>query len=173
MPIELDSLRHALTAATYTAIRRTSEPRFFETERGFQGAFYSSLRAELDRLGLITGGAILEMEYQKSAVHGLSQRPDIIFHIPTEHSISSSVAENNYAVWALKRLATIAEAQDDFEKLDQIFRELQYPIGFFINVASADNMRSHYRGAYGNRLSAVATNLMESQVNQKWSHPST
>lgn len=54
----------------------------------------------------MTNGAILEMEYQKSSRHGLGQRPDIVFHIPAEHS-RESVQANNFAVWALPHRSVI------------------------------------------------------------------
>lgn len=151
-------MREQLIAATESAIRAIDAPRFFKTERGFHGRFYCALQTELDRVGLIADGAILEMEYQKSARHGLGQRPDIIFHIPTEHSIVGVVA-NNFAVWALKRHATDIEAIEDFKKLDQMFDTLRYPLGFFVNIDSTQPMLEHYAGQHRNRLVAVAASL--------------
>src|SRR5438046_22571 len=109
-------MRELLISATEAAIRSVDAVRFFQTARGFHGRFYCALQGQLDRLGLMSGGAILEMEYQKSARHGLGQRPDIIFHIPAEHS-QAAVQANNFAVWALKRRASSADAHDDFVKL--------------------------------------------------------
>ena len=160
-------MREALIAATEAAIRSVDAARFFQTERGFHGRFYCPLQAELDRVGLIAGGAILEMEYQKSARHGLGQRPDIVFHIPAEHS-DAGVRANNFAVWALKRRATTIEARDDFDKLDQMFDALEYPLGFFVNIDATDPMREHYTGIYRPRLVAVAAQLVGSQVNVHW-----
>jgi len=160
-------MREALIAATETAIRSVDAARFFQTERGFHGRFYCALQAELDRAGLMANGAILEMEYQKSARHGLGQRPDIIFHIPTEHS-GVGVRANNFAVWALKRRATVAEAREDFDKLDQMFDTLRYPLGFFVNIDAVDPMRGHYTGAHRNRLAAVAAQLDGAQINVHW-----
>ncbi|MEX2493215.1 MAG: hypothetical protein WD425_15795 [Nitrospirales bacterium] len=94
-------MREALITATEAAIRAVGAARFFETERGFHGRFYCALQAELDRAGLIANGAILEMEYQKSERHDMVQRPDIVFHIPAEHSGAGARAYN-FAVWALK-----------------------------------------------------------------------
>lgn len=160
-------MREALIVATEVAIRSVDAARFFQTERGFHGRFYCALQAELDRVGLIVNGAILEMEYQKSARHCLGQRPDIIFHIPTEHS-GAGVITNNFAVWALKRRSTIAEARDDFGKLDQMFNALEYPLGFFVNIDATDPMREHYMGIHGTRLVAVAAQLAGAQVNLHW-----
>lgn len=159
-----------LIEATESAIRAVDAERFFQTERGFHGRFYCALQTELDRAGLLSKGAILEMEYQKSARHGLTQRPDIIFHIPVEHS-GAGVAENNYAVWALKRRATPADAQDDFIKLDQMFSFLNYPLGFFVNIDATDPMRQHYSGEYGTSLATVATRLAGGEVSFIWDLP--
>ena len=160
-------MREVLIAATEAAIRAVGAARFFQTERGFHGRFYCALQAELDREGLIANGAILEMEYQKSARHSLGQRPDIIFHIPAEHS-GAGGKENNFAVWALKRRATVAEASDDFGKLDQMFDTLRYPYGFFVNIDATDPMREHYTGAHRTRLAAVAASLDGAQVGVHW-----
>ncbi|MGY0613418.1 hypothetical protein [Luteimonas sp. A501] len=166
-------MREVLVAATEAAIRSVDATRFFRTERGFHGRFYCALQAELDRAGLIADGAILEMEYQKSARHELWQRPDIIFHIPVEHS-HANVKANNFAVWALKRQASVAEARDDFEKLDQMFDTLHYPLGFFVNVDAIDPMREHYKGANRSRLAAVAAvaaSLDGEQIGVHWAQP--
>jgi hypothetical protein len=162
-----NAMRDALVAATEAAIRSVAAARFFKTERGFQGRFYCALQAELDHAGLMVRGAILEMEYQKSVRHGMGQRPDVIFHVPTEHSLSGVMA-NNFAVWALKRRATVAEARDDFEKLDQMFINLDYPHGFFVNIDATDPMRSNYAGVHGTRLSAVAAELAGGEVKTYW-----
>ena len=93
----------AIVSATDQALRTVAVPRFLRTERGFQGRFYCALQEALERLGVLRNGHILEMEYQKSARHGMSQRPDIVLHIPAEDA-GSDVRENNLAVWALKRV---------------------------------------------------------------------
>lgn len=160
-------MRDALIAATEAAIRSVDAARYFRTERGFHGRFYCALQAEIDRHGLLTNGAILEMEYQKSSKHGTKQRPDIVFHIPSEHS-GDDVIAGNFAVWALKRRATTASACDDFVKLDQMFAALRYPLGFFVNIDSTDPMGGHYTGIYRNNLVAVAAHLSGNQVSVHW-----
>lgn len=160
-------MRELLISATEAAIRSVDAARFFKTERGFHGRFYCALQEQLDRAGLIANGAILEMEYQKSARHGLGQRPDIIFHIPTDHSYAA-VQANNFAVWALKRQASAADVRDDFEKLDQMFDTLHYRLGFFVNIAATDSLRKSYKGIHGNRLVAVAASLIGAQVGVHW-----
>lgn len=165
-------MRDILIRATDAAIRAVDAPRYFCTERGFQGRFYCALQAELDGAGLLVDGAILEMEYQKSSAHSMGQRPDIIFHVPVEHSGADRQA-NNYAVWALKRKATTASARDDFDKLNQMFDGLDYPLGFFVNIDTASHFAEHYLGRYRNRLEAVAATLDGAQVITSWAIPSS
>lgn len=162
-------MRDLLIDATEFALRSVNSERFFQTERGFQGCFYAALQERLNKMDLLVDGAILEMEYQKSARHDMGQRPDIIFHIPVEHS-HANVSENNYAVWALKRKATALEAIEDFNKLDQMFNHLHYSIGFFINIDATDPMRHYYTGEYKKQLYSVAVNLGPFMVETKWAH---
>jgi hypothetical protein len=162
-------MRKVLIDITEAAIRAVDAPRFFRTERGFHGRFYCALQEQLDQAGLIANGTILEMEYQKSRRHGLSQRPDIVLHIPAEYS-RASVQENNFAVWALKHRASRAEACADFARLDEMFEVLKYPFGFFLNIDSADPMRQHYSGAYGERLATVAAHLSAGDVRTHWAY---
>jgi hypothetical protein len=160
-------MRQALINATEAAIRAVDAARFFQTERGFHGRFYCALQEQLDQAGLMINGAILEMEYQKSRRHDLTQRPDIVFHIPAEYS-GATVQENNFAVWALKRRASAVKAKSDFDLLDEMFQALHYPLGFFLNIDSVDSMRQHYNGAYGSRLVTVAAQLSDGQVSLHW-----
>ncbi|MES2181534.1 MAG: hypothetical protein V4493_05490 [Pseudomonadota bacterium] len=127
----------------------------------------STKQQQLDKEGLLVDGAILEMEYQKSARHGMGQRPDIIFHIPVEHS-NAVVSANNYAVWALKRRASIEDALADFDKLNQMFNYLHYPIGFFINIDTKDPMQHYYSGEYQKQLFSVAVCLDNSKIETYW-----
>jgi hypothetical protein len=77
-----------IIAATKQAIQQVTHPRFFRTERGYQGRFYCALMALFDAEGLLgDDDRIIEMEYQKGPLrHGMTQRSDIIYHIPTEVS---------------------------------------------------------------------------------------
>ncbi len=160
-------MRDALIKATEAAVRAVDCMRFFQTERGFHGRFYCALQEQLEQVGLLTNGAILEMEYQKSSRHKLTQRPDIVFHIPVEHS-GESVHSNNFAVWALKRRATITEAQSDFRKLDEMFDTLHYPLGFFINIDAADPMLKYYEGTNSDRIIAASVKFIDSKLDVHW-----
>ncbi len=87
------------------------------------------------------------MKYQKTERHGLTQRPNIIFHIPTEHSRAGDEQTSMQSA-ALKHRASVSDAKDDFNKLNQeIFRQLDYPLGFFLNIA--EQIRSHARPLHG------------------------
>jgi hypothetical protein len=153
-------VKEEILAATIDALGAVTEPRFFRTERGYQGRFYCTLQAELDRRGLLGDGVILEMEYQKSARHNLRQRPDIILHVPAEES-GLSVAENNFAVFALKWKASPADAVGDFEKLDAMCDQLRYPLAVFINVASELHYRDLYTGPFPDRLHTFGVSLVD------------
>ena len=158
-----------IITATDAALRRVAEPRFLRTERGFQGQFYCALQRVLKERGLLREGRILEMEYQKSTRHGMSQRPDIVLHVPAEDS-GAGMAENNFAVWALKRRATLAEARDDFVKLDEMFEQLCYPLGIFVNIDARDHFAASYDGRFPERVRAVAVWLDGGAVTS-WGFP--
>ncbi len=141
--------------STISSLSTISVRRFFRSERGYQGALYCRLNDELEKQGLLNEDQILEMEYQKSSKHGMSQRPDIIFHIPVEHS-GARTNENNFAVWALKANASARDAKKDYDKLEEMFRCLDYPLGFFININSEYNHLNTYDGSHGDRLLAFS-----------------
>jgi len=65
-------MNNKILAATDQALHQVDESRFWRTERGFHGRFYCVLQKVLDEEGLLPRGRILEMEYQKSARHGIS-----------------------------------------------------------------------------------------------------
>jgi hypothetical protein len=160
-----------IVAATERALRAVAEPRFWRTERGFQGRFYCALQQVLDSEGLLPDGRILEMEYQKGwCRHGMRQRPDIVLHIPTEES-NAAPYENNFAVWALKRAATLTEASDDFEKLDQMFDRLRYPVGVFVNIAATNHFADAYNGRFPRRLRTVAASRAADRIVTAWGVP--
>jgi hypothetical protein len=145
-------MRNLIIESTRESLAAVSHPRFFRSERGYQGRFYCALQAAFDKRGLLDDGArIIELEYQKGARHGMSQRPDIIYHIPVEVSGKERWA-NNYAVWALKLESSARAALDDFEKLDGMFASLHYPVGFFININSQQDFLEHYPGSFRDRL---------------------
>jgi len=119
------------------AIQKIKEPRFFRTERGYQGALISELRYLLQHTGAQLGNPIVEQEYQKRArEHGLQIRPDIIIHIPYERAVFNSRKEGNFVVIELKLRSSKEAAFNDFEKLERMCEVLGYPIGIFLNIDS-------------------------------------
>lgn len=126
--IFLEHLTNALCAIT--------TPRFYETERGFQGELLVGLQRMIP-VGLLPNQAILEQEYQKRLrVHGLTIRPDIIIHEPFDPSRHLSRRDGNIAVIELKRAATVDRAAADVESLVQMLEILDYPLAIFLNIAS-------------------------------------
>lgn len=108
--------------------------RFFETERGYQGALLGQLS---DRLQLPDYG-IVEQEHQKQALlHGLTIRPDIIVHEPFNSERHGARTEGNVAVVELKLRARPADALADFESLRAMLDVLRYRLGIFVNIDSA------------------------------------
>jgi hypothetical protein len=142
--------------ATIGAIRSVRNARYLATERGYQGAFYCTLRSELERMERLSAERILELEYQKTVGrHGTRQRPDIVFHIPMEIS-GAEEWKNNFAVWALKHSATSARATEDFIKFEHMCHRLCYPLAIFINVSSAETHLDKYRGSFHERVHSFA-----------------
>lgn len=113
---------------------------------------------------------MLEMEYQKSARHGTYQRPDVILYVPAEVR-GADVRENNIAVWALKRRASIQDAADDFGKLNAMFEALRYSLGFFINIDAQHTRISTYAGNYPDRVHAIAARLTAEGVQVRTARP--
>src|SRR5256886_12182198 len=102
----LACLRESLAAIT--------APRFFQTERGYQGALLTQLTGCLQ----LPDYGIVEQEYQKKArLHSLTVRPDIIVHEPFNPDRHGARTEGNVAVVELKLRATPADALADFESL--------------------------------------------------------
>lgn len=121
----LDNIRQSLAAITV--------PRFYDTERGFQG----ELLVQLAKRAVLPDQAIIEQEYQKAAhVHRLTCRPDIIVHEPFEEERHLHRWEGNYAVMELKRKASASNAAEDFESLRDMIQVLKYPLGIFINIGT-------------------------------------
>jgi hypothetical protein len=118
------------------ALENIREPRFFETERGFQGELLAHLRNRLE-FAELPGEPIVEQEYQKTiSFHGLKIRPDIIIHIPFERGRVERRDQGNFVAIELKLRSTESEARDDFAKLQQMWEVLGYPLTIFINIDS-------------------------------------
>lgn len=146
----LDVIRESLVAITH--------PRFYETERGFQGQLVSNLNARLEEIGL--GRAIVEEEYQKVIeLHNLKIRPDVIIHIPFEGSGLENRQQGNFVAFEFKLRATQKDAFEDFEKLEQMKEHLGYPLGIFINIHSSESYLENYTKRTDIELHSFAVNL--------------
>ena len=74
--------KETLLARITTALEAVTAPRFYESERGYQGALLGELKRVIPE-HLLPADTIIEQEYQKRLkTHGLNIRPDIIIHDP-------------------------------------------------------------------------------------------
>ncbi|MFD0999686.1 hypothetical protein ACFQ21_10225 [Ohtaekwangia kribbensis] len=138
-----------------------SHPRFFETERGFQGELNARLAQTLK--GIIPDQHVIEEEYQKRfKAHGIRIRPDIIIHTPFQQNAHESRTEGNFAAIQIKLKAGEKDAKEDFEKLDLMFEKLNYPLGIFINISSNETFYEKYEGKYIERLHCFSVELTKS-----------
>jgi hypothetical protein len=120
------------------ALEAIKEPRFYDTERGYQGELLAELRSRIVFAGL-PGDPVVEQEYQKTLPqHGLTIRPDIIIHIPFDRGVTGSRREGNFVAVELKRRGSKQQVEDAFENLRQIKEVLDYPLTVFVNIDSAD-----------------------------------
>ena len=154
----------ALLAQIRTALESIEHPRFYETERGFQGEFGAQLRSAIPD-HLLPAGSVVEHEYQKRlAMHGVTTRPDIVIHEPFDDARHESRQEGNLAVIELKLNASPRAAMADFKSLVGMMEALSYPMAIFINIAST---RTHAallpEGAKG-RIVCLASSLIEGKV---------
>jgi hypothetical protein len=141
------------------ALRTIKEPRFFDTERGYQGELLAELRNRLGGAGL-PGDPVVEQEYQKTIPHhGLTIRPDIIIHIPFERGVSDSRREGNFVAVELKRRASRRQAWDAFENLRQIKEALNYPLTVFVNVDSVNTHAELCPGSIAAQTVCIAVRL--------------
>ena len=146
-----------------SSLAQISVPRFYHTERGFQGELVSKLNLELDKTG--GGRVVVEQEYQKVIEqHGLRIRPDIIIHTPFEGSDFSNRRQGNYVVLELKLRATQKEAFEDFNKLEQMRESLDYPLGIFVNINAKETFLKDYKKRTDIALFSFAIRLEQDSV---------
>ena len=120
------------------ALESIQEPRFYETERGFQGEFLIQMGKRL-KYAKLPGDPIVEQEYQKTIpLHRLKIRPDIIVHIPFERGKVERRDQGNFVAMELKLRSTENEAREDFASLVQMREVLGYHLTVFINIDSAE-----------------------------------
>lgn len=152
MNVVLDAVRESIRAVT--------QPRFFETERGFQGQLLVELNGRFQCEGMV-----VEQEYQKRMRdHGFIIRPDIIAHVPYNPDRHRSRREGNFIVFELKLRADQESAFKDFGNLSMMCAKLDYPLGIFINIDSFETHLEWYAGEHRSRLHAFAVRLVDRQV---------
>jgi hypothetical protein len=136
------------------ALKHMDSPRFFKTERGFHGRFACTLHEIFDAKKIFQDDTIIEEEYQKRIVpHGTRLRPDLIVHVPVESSHSSSRTEKNFVVFAFKRQANEDRVKQDFKKPNELFENLKYQLGIFINInGRSEIFLNKYSGLFKNRI---------------------
>ncbi len=151
----------ALLSSLNDALLAFSCPRFFETERGFQG----QLLIELDKRIKLKPQVIVEQEYQKSSkLHGLTIRPDIIIHepfVPLRHSCRNI---GNAAVIELKMKANIADAIADFQSLESMINVLRYPVGIFVNINSNETHSNLVPDSIKGRVVCFTISLLDGKA---------
>ncbi|AQT53725.1 TPA: hypothetical protein U2L33_002062 [Burkholderia cenocepacia] len=147
-----------------TALLSITTPRFYETERGFQGELLVGLQRAIPE-GFLPDRVIIEQEYQKRLrVHGLAIRPDIIIHEPFDPNRHFSRRDRNVAVMELKRAATTEKAAADIENLVQMMEILEYPMAIFLNIASELTHAEVVPAELRERIVCFAVNLRNGQV---------
>jgi len=151
------------------SLAAVDNPRFYETERGFQGAFLAELNRRLPSLRW--DGAIIEQEYQKRiSLYALKIRPDIIIHVPFKEGHHNSRKEGNFVVFELKLNATVEEAMKDYSDLSSMCEVLDYPLGIFINIGSDNAYLKEFQGAHKERLHAFSVFLEGTRVRVRDEH---
>jgi len=151
--------REELLRKIEAALASVTNPRFYETERGFQGEMLVALHAALpDRL--LPPGTVIEQEYQKRLDrHGLAIRPDIIVHEPFDPLRHQSRDQGNIAVVELKVQASARKAGNDFESLCDMMDVLAYPLGVFINIGTAETHAARLPERARGRIVCFATEI--------------
>lgn len=130
-------------------------PRYYKSERGFQTEFYRILSNQLEGKLIFPENTILEAEVQKRNLehYGVTQRPDLLIHIPIETGITENANENNFVNFAFKLYGNERASVEDYEKLEQMFFFLNYEMGIFINIGKYPEIfLNNYEGGYKNRI---------------------
>lgn len=117
-------------------LNEITEPRFYETERGYQGELLAGLRARLAE-ARFAGDPIIEQEHQKRIKpQGIRIRPDVIIHIPFARGTVQQRREGNFVAIELKLDPDDVTAA--FDNLRQLKTYLDYPVTILVMVGSAE-----------------------------------
>lgn len=138
-------------------------PRFYDTERGFQGELGSELRIRLPEYS--QEGAVIEHEYQKRMLnHGIRSRPDLIIHAPFDSSMFDNRTEGNFVAIELKHRARRNGANSDYRNLSEMGRLLKYPLLVFINIDSDETFIDECEVPSNTSVIAFAVKLVDGEV---------
>lgn len=141
------------------ALENIGEPRFFETERGFQGELLIQIGKRL-KYAELAGDPIVEQEYQKTLpLHHLNIRPDVIVHIPFDRGRVERRDQGNFVAMELKLRSNASEARDDFVKLLRMREVLGYPLTIFINIDSDETHVAQRPEAIAGQTACYAVRL--------------
>jgi hypothetical protein len=155
-----------------SALLAIREPRFYTSERQYQGELLLQLRARLEENPIWPGSLIVEQEYQNSAaVHGLDFRPDLIIHCSFDKGVFDDRRQGNNVVLELQRRASRQAALQNYAQLDRICTVLDYAMGIFINVDATEIFLPESYGQAGDRLHGFAVELRADQVHIQEGHP--
>ncbi|MBN6738884.1 hypothetical protein [Burkholderia multivorans] len=147
-----------------TALRAITTPRFYETERGFQGELLVRLQQVIPE-GFLPDRVIIEQEYQKRLrVHGLAVRPDIVIHEPFDPSRHRSRQDRNIVVIELKLAATAENAAADMKSLVRMMEILEYPLAVFLNIASEVTHADIVPAEWRERIVCFAISMRNGEV---------
>ena len=147
---------------TIRAIKQITIPRYFMNERGYVTEFYRQLNPLVRDSNLFPPQTILETEVQKrrNDHFGVTQRPDLLIHIPIETGLTDRPNENNFVVYAFKRNGNLARTIIDFNNLDEMFINLNYEIGIYINIGRFPEIFLYnYEGRYKSRIHEFSVGL--------------
>lgn len=159
-------LQKLIIDSVIEALKQIQSPRFFQTERGFQGRFTCALYKVFDAKNILPDDTIIEEEHQKRIkFHRTRLRPDLIIHVPIKFGRSGSRTENNFVVFAFKKQANEDKVKKDLEKLNELFEKLGYQLGIFINIGGLKSFLYKYSGPFKTRVHEFCITQTNSKLN--------
>jgi hypothetical protein len=151
--------RDLFLATVLEALKSITEPRFFETERGYQGELLAMLRPRLANADF-PGDPIIEQEYQKRfSDHGITIRPDLLIHIPFGRGKTEDRKHGNFVAVEIKRRS--ADVKEAFESLQMISKALEYKLTVFINIDSDETHADLCPASIAQRTVCFAVRLQD------------
>lgn len=148
-----------------TAMSKITHPRYYESERGYQGALHAELHTLLTEINFEE--AIVEQEYQKRIKeHNINIRPDLIIHIPFDSKRHNSRREGNFVVFELKLGSKLnkTNALADYESLAIMCEMLSYPYAIFIIINGDESYLNYYEGPHKDKILVIKVKLVETKV---------